>query len=96
METPPVVLRRMNIACGIRIDDRQIKDAVYALEEFYDKTGESIELADALSNLCMNYIKFVDVLVMSDGTIIVAPDQHSADCIWSPIGPLRKISLEDE
>lgn len=80
----PIVLTRINIPCGIRIDDRKMNEAVLELEKFHSASVDQQDLTDALSNLCMNYVKFIDVFVMSDGTIMVAQDQTESDCVWSP------------
>jgi hypothetical protein len=98
VEKEPQILKRLNVPCGIRIDDRQLRDAVYALEAYYDghTPKDADDLNDALSNLNLNYIKFIDVFIMSDGTMRVAPDQHSSESLWSPHGPLSKDILEEE
>lgn len=66
--------------CVLRLESKQITDMIYALESFHhSERGVSEDFKDSIANIGMNYIKYIDVVVMSDGSIQIAHDQDNED-----------------
>lgn len=71
-----VPIKRLRILCSIHLNKDHIADIVNALECHYlPAQGESQEFIDSAMIVSTEYLKYVDILLMSDGSIQIAHDQ---------------------